>query len=469
MENFKVSDIINATAGSLERGNPATIISNISTDSRTLKEGDLFVALKGENFDGHDFVCQAIEKGAMGVVVSHKIQGLDDLIKTRSVNPCIIIVKNTTSALGDIAKYYREKFNIPIIGITGSNGKTTTKDMTFAILSGKYNVIKSEGNLNNTIGLPLTLFRLSNEHQIAVLEMGISIPGEMSELVRIAQPVLGVVTNVSSTHLEFLGSVEGVAREKQKLVEFSKDAVLNADDKLVADMSKVVKGDVMFYGIKSSADVMAKDIFIDQEGKPEFTVSVKKPINAEERIKLPTIGQHNIYNALAGISVGVLFDIEMSIIKSSLESYQPMSMRMQKLIIGGFTVINDTYNANPVSVKMAVDFLRELKTVGRKILVIGDMLELGEQSNDLHDSIGKYISEKCSIDMLITVGEKASIIAESAIKSGINKDIVFICKGNSEASDHLHKTLENGDTVLIKGSRGMKMEEIVQSLQKANS
>ncbi|MEK7400608.1 MAG: UDP-N-acetylmuramoyl-tripeptide--D-alanyl-D-alanine ligase, partial [Candidatus Poribacteria bacterium] len=242
MENFKVSDVINATAGSLERGNPNTEISNISTDSRTIKEGDLFVALIGENFDGHDFANQAIEKGAMGIVVSHEIQGFGDSIKTRTANPCIIIVKDTTLALGDIAKYYRDRFNIPFIGITGSNGKTTTKDMASAVLSGKFNVIKSEGNLNNTIGLPLTLFRLSSDHQIAVLEMGISIPGEMSQLVRIAQPNVGVVTNISSTHLEFLGSIEGVAREKQKLVEFSKTAVLNADDPLVAEMSDVVKG-----------------------------------------------------------------------------------------------------------------------------------------------------------------------------------------------------------------------------------
>ena len=466
MEDFKVSDIINATAGSLERGNPATTISNISTDSRTLKEGDLFVALKGENFDGHDFVCQAIEKGAVGVVVSREIQGLGDLIKKLSANPCIIIVKNTTIALGDIARCYREKFNIPIIGITGSNGKTTTKDMTSAILSGKYNVLKNEGNLNNTIGLPLTLFRLSNEHQIAVLEMGISIPGEMSQLVRIAQPSLGVVTNVSATHLEFLGSIEGVAKEKQKLVEFSKDAVLNADVELVAKMAKVVKGDVIFYGIKSSADVIAKDIVLDQDGRPEFTVSIKKPVNAEEKIKLPSIGRHNIYNALAGISVGVVFGVEIDIIKFAIESYQPMSMRMQKIIIDGVTLINDTYNSNPVSMKLAIDFLRELKTSGRKILVVGDMLELGEKSDELHDSIGKYIGETCSTDMLITVGEKASIIAESAIKSGISEDAVLVCKNNSEASDHLHRILKNGDIVLIKGSRGMKMEEIVKSLQK---
>ncbi len=467
MENFKVSDIINATAGSLERGDPATIISNISTDSRTLNEGDLFVALKGENFDGHDFVCQALEKGAVGVVVSRKIQGVDDLIEARSINPCIIIVKNTAIALGDIAKHYRERFNIPIIGVTGSNGKTTTKDIIYSILSGKYKVLKNEGNLNNTIGLPLTLFRLSSEHQIAVLEMGISIPSEMSQLVRIAQPSLGVVTNVSPTHLEFLGSIEGVAKEKQKLIEFSRDAVLNADDELVANMSKMIKGNILFYGIRSSADIIAKDIFVDQEGKPEFTVSVRKPINAEERIKLQLIGKHNIYNALAGISVGVFFDVEMGIIKSSLESYQPMSMRMQKLIINGVTIINDTYNANPVSVKMAIDFLREIKTFGRKILVIGDMLELGEKSRELHHSIGKYIGENCPIDILITVGEMASIIAESAMTSGADRDIVFICENNFHASDYLRKMLKNGDTVLIKGSRGMKMEEIVLSLQKS--
>ena len=469
MENFKVSDVINATAGSLERGNPNTEISNISTDSRTIKEGDLFVALIGENFDGHDFANQAIEKGAMGIVVSHEIQGFGDSIKTRTANPCIIIVKDTTLALGDIAKYYRDRFNIPFIGITGSNGKTTTKDMASAVLSGKFNVIKSEGNLNNTIGLPLTLFRLSSDHQIAVLEMGISIPGEMSQLVRIAQPNVGVVTNISSTHLEFLGSIEGVAREKQKLVEFSKTAVLNADDPLVAEMSDVVKGDVVFYGIEKPSDVMASEVILDQDGRPEFTVSVKNPIIAQERIKLPSIGQHNIYNALAGIAVGVIFGIEIDIIKSSLEAYHPMSMRMQRLIIDGVTVINDTYNSNPTSMKMAVDFLKGLESDGRKILVVGDMLELGDQSDELHDSIGKYIGESDTVKTLVTVGKKASIIAESTIKSGISKDIVIVCEDNSEASNHLRKLLKSGDIVLIKGSRGMKMEGIVKSLQEGNA
>ena len=464
MENIKVSDVINATAGSLERGNPNTEISNISTDSRTIKDGDLFVALIGENFDGHDFVNQAIEKNAMGVVLSHRIQEIGDLIKNRSANTCIVQVKDTTLALGDIAKYYRDRFNIPFIGITGSNGKTTTKDMAFAVLSGKFNVLKSEGNLNNTIGLPLTLFRLSSKHQIAVLEMGISIPGEMSQLVRIAQPDIAVVTNISSTHLEFLGSVEGVAREKQKLVEFAKTAILNADDPLVAKMSEVVKGDVVFYGIEKPADVMASEIILDQDGRPEFTLSIKAPIVIQERIKLPSIGQHNIYNALAGIAVGVIFGVEIDIIKSSLESYQPMSMRMQKLLINDIIIINDTYNSNPTSMKMAVDFLKGLESDGKKILVVGDMLELGDQSDDLHDSIGKYIGESNIADMLITVGKKASIIAESAIKSGISKETVIVCENNSEASDHLRKLLKSGDAVLIKGSRGMKMEGIVKSL-----
>jgi UDP-N-acetylmuramoyl-tripeptide--D-alanyl-D-alanine ligase len=469
MENFKISDVINATTGSLERGNPNSDICNISTDSRTIKKGDLFVALIGENFDGHDFINQAIEKEAMGIVVSHEIQGLGDSVKTGTANPCIIIVKDTMLALGNIAKYYRDRFNIPFIGVTGSNGKTTTKDMASAVLSGKFNVIKSEGNLNNTIGLPLTLFRLSSDHRIAVLEMGISIPGEMSQLVRIAQPNVSVVTNISSTHLEFLGSIEGVAREKQNLVEFAKTAVLNADDPLVAKMSDVVKGNVIFYGIDKPAFIKAKDIVLDQDGRPEFTLSINTPIIVQERIKLPSIGQHNIYNALAGIAVGVIFGVDIGVIKSSLEAYHPMSMRMQRLIIDGITVINDTYNSNPTSMKMAVDFLKELESDGKKILVVGDMLELGDQSDELHESIGKYIAESNIVETLITVGKKASIIAESAIKSGISKDIVIVCEDNSEASNHLRQLLKSGDIVLIKGSRGMKMEGIVKSLQESNA
>lgn len=455
MENFKISDIIKATNGSLEKGDPNAIINGISTDSRTLKNGDLFVALIGERFDAHNFAVNVIEQGAMGVVLSHEVQGLNELKSN------VVMVKDTTKALGDIARYYKNKFNITVIGITGSNGKTTTKDMTSAILSEKFSVLKSEGNLNNTIGLPLTLFRLSSSYNLAVLEMGISIPGEMSQLVDIAEPKVAVVTNVSSTHLEFLGSIDGVGKEKQILVESAESAVLNIDDPYVSRMSNVVKGNVIFYGIDNPADVTAKDIVLDQDGRPEFTISVN---NAYERIKLPSVGRHNVYNALAAISVGRMFGVGLDSIKVSLESYQQTSMRMQRLMIDGVTIINDTYNSNPVSMRVAVDLLKSLKSDGKKVMVVGDMLELGEQSEELHDATGKYIGTSGVSEILVTVGNRAVKIAESALKAGMKN--VIVCKTNPEAVEYLRKNLNKGDLALIKGSRGMKMEQILIAFEK---
>ena len=456
MENFKFSDIIKAVNGSLVGGDPNAIVKGISTDSRTLNISDLFVAIIGERFDGHDFAIQATKHGAIGVVLSHEVQGLDELKSN------IVMVKDTTQALGDIARYYKNKFNVKVIGITGSNGKTTTKDMASAVLSRNYNVLKSEGNLNNTIGLPLTLFKLSSSYGLAVLEMGISIPGEMSQLVNIAQPNLAVVTNVSTTHLEFLKSIEDVAEEKQILVKSAESAVLNVDDPYVARMRNVANGKVILYGIDNPADVTAKDIVLDQYGRPEFTVHTK---NAHKRIKLPSIGRHNIYNSLAAISVGTIFGIGLDSIKVLLESYQQTSMRMQRLVIDDVTIINDTYNSNPVSMRVAVDLLKNLKSDGIKILVAGDMLELGEQSDELHRETGKYIGTSKAIDILVTVGDRAVRIAESALETGMNNKIV-VCKTNSEAVDYLRKNLNKGDLVLIKGSRGMKMEQIVEAIGK---
>jgi len=453
MENFRISDIIEATNGGLEKGDPSAIVNSISTDSRLLKNGDLFVALIGERFDGHNFAVQAIKQGAMGVVLSHRVPELDGLQSN------IVMVKDTTQALGDIARYYKNKFNITVIGITGSNGKTTTKDMTASVLSGKFSVLKSEGNLNNTIGLPLTLFRLSSLYELAVLEMGISIPGEMSQLVKIAEPKVAVVTNISTTHLEFLGSIEGVAKEKQILAESAESAVLNADDPYVARMSKVVRGNVTFYGIDNPADVTAKDIVLDQDGRPEFTVHVN---NTQERIKLPSIGRYNIYNALAAISVGTIFGVGLDSVKVSLEAYQQTSMRMQRLVIGGVTIINDTYNSNPVSMRVAVDLLKSPKSDGKKVMVIGDMLELGEQSEEFHKATGKYIGTSGVAEILVTVGDRAVRIAESALETGMKN--VIVCKTNLEAVEYLRKNLNRGDLVLIKGSRGMKMEQIIDVL-----
>lgn len=458
MEGFTIQDIIKATKGQLINGNPATVVSSISTDSRTLKEGDLFVALIGERFDGHDFIKQAIERGAIGAIVSREID--------QNIG-CIIKVADTLQALGDIAKFYREKFYIPVIGITGSNGKTTTKDMIASVLQEKYKVLKSEGNLNNTIGLPLTIFNLSSSHEILVLEMGISIPGEMSRLIEIAKPNIAVITNISPTHLEFLGSVEGVVAEKGILARSADIGVLNADDPNVANMRNGIVGKTIFYGIKEPADVMAVDIDMDQYGKPSFRLVVKSNIEGEVDIKIPSIGKHNVYNALRAASVGTVFGIELDLIREALEKYQPMDMRMQRLEMEGITIIDDTYNSNPASLIAAVDFLISMNNRKKKVLVAGDMLELGEHSDDLHAEVGSYIGKnaKDALYTLITVGEKSVNIAKSAIKSGFDESKVIICKTNSEAVFQLHSMLDKIDMVLVKGSRGMRMEEIVNKLE----
>jgi len=456
MENYTIKDIIKATEGHLVNGDLNVNVANISTDTRTIKEGDLFVALIGERFDGHDFISQAIDKGAIGLIISHEVDNID-----RYNNLNVIMVKDTTQALGDIARDYRRRFNIAVVGVTGSNGKTTTKDMISAVLSAKFNVLRNEGNLNNTIGLPLTLFGLSKTHEIAIVEMGINLPGEMARLVEIAEPNVAVVTNISPTHLEFLGSVEGVAKEKGLLAKSANALIANMDDPLVMKMAEG-KDKVISYGIDNQADVTASNIELDQDGRPEFTAFFK---GKQIRIKLPIVGKHNVYNGLRAISAGMLFDIDLDSIKKALEAYQPMSMRMQRMVINGITIINDTYNSNPMSMIAGVDLLKSLKCDGKKVLVVGDMLELGEYSDKFHSEVGDYIGKSGSAEMLITMGEKAVKIAGSAIDSGMKREQVLICQNNSEVAENLSIILKQGDIALIKGSRGMKMEQVVKAIE----
>lgn len=456
MEKFTIGDILKATGGSLVKGSLKSYVGGISTDSRTLEQDDLFVALIGERFDGHEFIPQAVERGAAGLVVSKDVG--DFPVKD------IVLVGDTLRALGDIARLYRKMFDIPLVGITGSNGKTTTKDMTASVLSRKYQVLKNEGNLNNAIGVPMTLFRLSQAHEIAVIELGTGSPGEMSHLVEVAQPDVAVVTNIGPTHLEFFGSVDAVAIEKGLMVQAASSAALNADDPRAAKMRDLVDGRVVLFGLEQAGitgkDVLAADISQDQYGRPEFTLVTSQ---GRIRVHLPSLGKHNIYNALAAASVGILFNIPLDGIRDGLELYEGASKRMQELTLDGVRIIDDTYNSNPVSLKMALDFLSQLECDGKRIAVIGDMLELGQQSDELHREAGSFIASR-RISTLVTVGDKASRIAEGALGDGFPSNTVFICRSNSEAAERLRKLMSSGDIVLIKGSRGMKMEEIVESL-----
>lgn len=456
MQNFAVADILQAANGQLIKGNTDTIVKGISTDSRTLVAGEFFAALVGEKFDGHNFIDQAVNRKMAGVLVSRDVGEIP--VET------VIQVKDTLKALGDIARLYRDNFSIPVIGITGSNGKTTTKDMTASVLAERFSVLKNEGNFNNAIGVPLTLFELCREHEVAVIEMGTGAPGEIPRLVEIARPDVAVVTNVSPTHQMTFGSVDAVAKEKGVLVQVAKSAVLNADDPLVAKMRDLVDGNAVMFGMAGNtcANVLADEVTQSRDGKTLFTIIMD---DEKIRINLPAVGKHNVYNALAAASVSRILELESSEIKAGLESYQGTPMRMQVITAGGVKIINDTYNSNPASLRAAIDFLSTMECDGKKIAVIGDMLELGEQAEKYHGEAGSFIANS-PVDVLVTMGEKARGVAEAALGANKPKDKVIICNTNSQAIASLQESLAKGDIVLIKGSRGMKMEEIVEALKK---
>ncbi len=444
-------------------GNPNTMISGISTDSRKINAGEFFVPIKGENFDGHDFIQNALDRGAVGSFVE---SGKAEKVKNQN-KAAIIEVENAKYAMGELAKYYRQRFHLPVIAITGSNGKTSTKEMTASILGTKYNVLKSEGSFNNDIGLPLTLFKLNKGHQATVLEMGMNNYGEIRRMVSIIPPDIGVVTNVAEAHIEFFGSLENIAKAKYELVESMTDmntAVLNADDSRVREFAHRTKAKPVFFGLKSSrADFSASDIqFVTNPYGLEFTLTTPK---GKEKVHLPVLGEHQISNALASVAAVWQIDQDITMIKEGLKKVKLEKMRMQIISIGGVMVINDAYNANPKSMCAALDTLQKLPSKGKKIAVLADMLELGESSIRMHRNIGK-IAADCGLSHLITIGNMAKYIAQEAKQNGFNSKNIYACDENNEVQDILNKVIQSGDLVLFKGSRKMKLETIVESLGK---
>ena len=390
--------------------------TRISIDTRTIKRGDLFIPIKGPKFDGRDFIPQAVKKGAK-----------------------VLDVKDGIKALQDMAAEHRNKFNIPVIGVTGSVGKTTTKDMIASILSQEKKVLKNEENFNNEIGVPLTLLKLTKQHKAAVIEMAMQGLGEIAELAQIVRPKIAVVTNIGEAHLEFLKNKRNVARAKSEIFKCQTKndfAVINADDEYFEKLIKNVKcqmSNVVTFGIIEKADVTPKDL---------------------KGIKLPLPGEHIIYNALAAIAVAKIMRLKKSSIKKGLESVMLSSKRME--IINrddGIKIINDTYNANPQSMTAALKVLASLE--GRKIAVLGDMLELGKKSSSAHKRIGK-LAKELGVDILISVGKLSKEMKAN-----------FHFSTNKLAVQKLKKLVKGGDRVLIKGSRGMKMEEVSYALSRA--
>lgn len=437
------------------------LIRGVTIDSRKTAKGNLFVAIRGDRFDGHQFVKQAVQKGAPAVVIARdKRQALSQEVLDRAA---AVMVGDTKRALGEMASWYRRGFNLPAVAVTGTNGKTTTKEMIADVLSAQFKVVKSPRSYNNLIGVPLTLFRLNRRSEALVLELGMSELGEIGALARMANPNIGVITNLGPAHLESMQSLERIARAKFELPDnmaSPKTLVLNADDPILAKRIEERKADerIVSFGIKNKANFQADRIQLNQDGYISFRVNREMPIN------LLLLGKHNVYNALASFAVGSLLEVDPQKIKQKLERYTPSELRMELVHLRDVRVINDSYNANPVSMQGALETLREMETPGRRIAVLADMLELGEKAADFHRGVGKRAVE-LGVDLLLVVGKLARQIAQGAREAGMNQNKVEVFENNQQLGHYLLENLKGGDLVLVKGSRRMKTEEVVISLK----
>ena len=455
MESLYVNEIIGATKGQLVKGDPTFQIKGISIDSRSIKKGDLFIAIKGDNFDGHDFIKDAIKSGASGIILS----SLHSPLKTLS-SAFIIKANNTLKTLQNLAKYYRLKFDIPIIGITGSNGKTTVKDMTESILSQKLRITGTIGNYNNQVGVPLTAFRLSKDSEAGIFEVGISSYAEMENLGEIVCPDIAVITNINIAHMQYFKTVKNLVNAKAKLLDFvAKEGtvILNADDKYFSFLKASTKCKVISFGIKNKADIMARDISLLHDGT-EFL------LNGSVKITLPTLGIHNVYNALAAASVSLQFSKDLNLVRDGLRNFKSPEMRMQIIKTKNLVIINDAYNANPASTRAALEILRNINAKGRKVFIFGNMFELGTCRVSEHKKIGKLVLES-QTDIFITIGKLAKLSAVAAEESGLNRNKIFSFENTEEVGEKLLSILQSNDTLLLKGSRAMRLENILEILK----
>jgi UDP-N-acetylmuramoyl-tripeptide--D-alanyl-D-alanine ligase len=424
-----------------------------SIDSRTLNPGDLFIAITGERFDSHDYVQMALEKGAVGAIVQagRKVGG--DPLR-------LLQVEDTLKALQLLGAAARRLWGKPLLAVTGSAGKTTTKEILAHILATRFRVMKSSGNLNNHIGLPLQLLKLEAEHDLAVVEMGMNHAGEIRALGALAHHDLAVVTTVAPVHLEFFGSLAEIARAKYEIIETLPSggvAVLNADDDYVCQFGRDFKGKVVTFGIKRSADVCAQKVKLNGAEGSTFELVVG---SVGEPVTFPLVGEHNIYNALAAAAAAMERGISPSQAAAALSGIAPPDKRGQVLHLNGATIINDCYNSNPRALEAMIDTLASMKAE-RRILVVGEMLELGPTAEDLHRECGKHAAEK-KIDMVIGVRGMARAVAEAACGSGTQAQFV---ETPEQAGEWLAHNLRPGDAVLLKASRGVKLERALEMLQ----
>ena len=511
---MKLKEFINQIDGKLLTGSEETEFGNICRDSRIIKKGETYIALKGENFDANDFAAEAIKNGAKLCIISEEKNDVTEEAKKEGVT--LVLVKDTLEALQEIAKYKRSLYNIPVVAVTGSVGKTSTKDIIASCLSAKYNVLKTQGNMNNFLGVPLTILNLKDE-DLMVVEMGMNHFGELSKLTNIVKPTISVITNIGTAHIGNLGSRENILKAKLEILEGMQEKVLviNNDNDLLHEYylknkdNKEIK--IFTYGIENQSDIMAKDIVLNEDNS-EFICEVSEEfikekqqdyfasnngtndfnnsanngsstnnkiksscneienINNQEnifKIEVPVGGIHFVYNAICSVLVGKLLNLSDAEIVRGIKSFKPTKNRMDiTKLKNGVTIINDSYNASLDSMAMLLKYLQSYNAK-RKIAVLGDMLELGEYSEELHRKVGAEV-QKNNIDILITQGENSKFIADEAIKNGMQKEKVFSFNTRDEIFNFIKENWKEGDCILFKASNGMKFFEIADKLIKEN-
>lgn len=431
------------------------VVSHVSIDSRTLKKGSLFVALKGEHADGHDYIEQAIRNGA-------------SLILAQEGKPVpkgcpAVVVPDTLEALGALAGEYRKLFKIPVVAVTGSVGKTSTKEMIAAILSARYNVHKSKGNFNNEIGLPLSVMDLDEDHDVAVFEMGMRGFGQISMLSRIVRPDIAVITNIGISHIEILGSRQNILKAKLEILDgLSEEGVviLNGDDELLSGLNGLLRFRTLLYGIDDNMDIWAYDLSSRGEEGVAFQVRTEK---SDMELFIPAPGIHNVHNALAGIAVAECLNMSEKEIREGISCFTGEQMRLCISEKDGIKVINDTYNAAPSSMKAALDVLCDISSGRRRWVILGDMLELGEWAEEAHKKIGRLVS-KLGIEYMVGIGSLAKWYVEGANEDPASRTVTKLFSTGNEAKPYIKALVQKGDVLLIKGSRMMKLDVLAKEL-----
>ncbi len=462
MKDITVKDILECTDGKLITGNENIVCKEFSKDTRTIKEGDIYIGIKGENFDGNVFWKKALDNGAMGVIVQGIKFDKQD-IETYQ-DKVIIQVEDTLQALYKLASYKREIYNVPVVAITGSVGKTSTKDLVANVVAQKYKICKTIGNNNNNIGMPFTILNAPNDIEVFVLEMGMNHFGEIHLLSEIAKPNICIITNIGTSHIGNLGSRENILKAKLEILDGAKNPymVINNDNDLLHKWYEENKDKIKIktYGINEKSDIQAKEIQLHEDGS-EYQIHLN---NKEEKIKVPVGGEHFVLNSLCAIAVGKLLNIENEDIKRGIETFSLTKNRMEVIELkNGIKIINDAYNSSVESVKASLSYMNHMKA-DRRIAVLGDILETGEFALALHKEIGKNVCEN-KVDVLICSGENAKYIAESAKENGFDERNIYYFENKEDIVELLKRMIQAKDVILFKASNGMRFFDIAEKIK----